>query len=822
MNDLQQSSNAPVPSPFQAGDPFQSPQTIEIAGPGLKRDYAGLLEYWQMVRRHKIAVTLAIVAGGIGGFLLTLSSPRVYQARTSLEIQGLNEEFLNMKSVNPVQSDGGGYYRTDIETQVRILQSRALGERALKKVESKVRPERLQPADRLGLWRKTLGISPPSDDEIWKQAIGTAAGSIRVRGSAMNRIVEVTCDSTHPRIAADFCNTLTAEYIEQNLESRWKTTEHTGEWLTAQLQDLKIKLEKYEEELQSYVRATALVMTGQGEDKTDVNETRLGDLQKELSAAQADRFAKQSKYEMASSSPADALPDLLDDESLKETQKSLAELRAKHAQLSVTFTPANAEVKRVQAQIDALEASLQNVRSNVLTRIKSDFQAAQRRETLLARAYQQQAHLVTGKAEEVAHFNLLKRDVDATRMLYDTLQQRLKEASIAAALRANNVRVVDSALVPASPYKPDIRQSILGGLLFGAVLGVAFSVMRERADRTLQDPGDVTYYLGVPELGVVPIGETGDVPPPRRLKTAGALALQGNPSIVDDGSRGKLELISWDEKSSLMAESFRTTLTSILFSRAGGERPRVIVLTSASPKEGKTTVVSNLGIALAEINQRVLVIDADMRRPRLHNVFEVGNQFGLSDLLMSKHPLTADTLREACSPTTVTGMFVLPSGGSRRNVSSLLHSDRLSELLKIARESFDTVIIDTPPMVNIADGRVMGRLADGLIMIVRSGVTTRDAALMAKARFAEDGINLLGTILNGWNPKTPGYSYYRYYYAGYYHYYGNGNGKGGGADDGPGGSSAMSLPSPDQPGASSSTWKPGYVFRAQMPGEDRV
>jgi capsular exopolysaccharide synthesis family protein len=725
--------------------------------------------------------------------------------------------------VNPVQSDAGGYYGADTQTQVRLLQSRALNERARKKVEAQPRPDRLQPADRLGLWRKTLGVSPPSDDQIWQQAIGMAAGTVRARGSDTTRIVEVTCDSTHPRVAADFCNTLTTEYIDQNLESRWKTTERTGEWLTGQLQDLKIKLETQQEELQHYVRSTALVVMGQGEETTDVNETRLADLQKELSGAQADRFAKQSKYEMASASTADALPDLLDDPTLKETQSSIAGLRAKLAQLSVTFTPVHAEVKRVQAQIDALEQSLENVRRNVLIRIKQDFEAAQRRESLLSRAYQQQAGLVTGKAEEVAHFNLLKRDVEATRMLYDTLQQRLKEASIASALRANNIRVVDGALVPGSPYKPDIGQSIMFGLLFGAVLGVTFSVMRERADRTLQDPGDVSYYLGVPELGVVPIGETVDAPPPRRLKTAAALALQsGNGAELRP--RGKLELISWDEKSSLMAESFRTTLTSILFSRAGGDRPRVIVLSSASPKEGKTTVVSNLGIALAEINQRVLVIDADMRRPRLHTVFDVGNQLGLSDLLLSKVPLTAESLRDACVPTTVTGMFVLPSGGSRRNVSSLLHSDRLPELLRVARESFDTVFIDTPPMVNIADGRVLGRLADGLIMIVRSGVTTRDAALLAKARFAEDGINLLGTILNGWNPKTPGYSYYRYYYAGYYHYYGDQNGKGGGADngpDGPTGPPGRGRP-PLADDVPSSTWRPGYVFRAQASGEDRA
>jgi capsular exopolysaccharide synthesis family protein len=245
-------------------------------------------------------------------------------------------------------------------------------------------------------------------------------------------------------------------------------------------------------------------------------------------------------------------------------------------------------------------------------------------------------------------------------------------------------------------------------------------------------------------------------------------------------------MISFRQKTSLLAESFRTTLTSILFSRKNGERPRVLVLTSASPKEGKTTVVSNLSIAVAEINQRVLVIDADMRRPRLHGVFNVDNKLGLSNLLMEASPLTAAQVEAACAPTQVSRLFVLPSGSSRTHASSLLHSERLSELLKLAREQFDTVIIDTPPMVNIADARMLARHADALILIVRSGSTTRDAAQLAKTRFAEDGTPMLGTILNFWNPKTPGYAYYKYYYAGYYHYYGQGKSNGNGNSNGNG------------------------------------
>jgi receptor protein-tyrosine kinase len=356
--------------------------------------------------------------------------------------------------------------------------------------------------------------------------------------------------------------------------------------------------------------------------------------------------------------------------------------------------------------------------------------------------------------------------------------QRLKEASIASALRASNIRVVDPAERPNIPYKPDIRRSVTMCMLAGLCLGVVVVVLRERADRTLQDPGDPAFYLNLPELGVVPVGQLID-----GQSGKSAMAMIGK-SLNGDGSDDRVEVVSWHKKSSLLAESFRTALTSILFSGHNGDRPRVLVFTSASPKEGKTTVVSNLGISLAEINHRVLLIDADMRRPRLHNVFDVPNRKGLSDLLLEKEPINETTLEAACWQTSIPGLSLLTSGSSRHSASSLVHSARLPELLKVAREKFDTVVVDTPPMVNISDARVVARYGDAVILVIRSAVTTRDAALLAKRRFAEDGIQLLGTILNWWNPKTPGYGYYRYYYAGYYHYYGNGNRNGNDSDSG--------------------------------------
>ncbi len=773
------------------------------------REYAGLFEYWKMVLRHKIAVIVAIVVAGAIAFVGTLSSPRIYQARTTLEIQGLNEDFLNMKNVTPVSDANTGYLETDIQTQVRLLQSNTIISSVGKKLAAADLPAGLQPPDRFGMWRQALKINPPTADALWHQALATAAGSVRARATGTNRIVELSCDSTNPQVAADFCNTLTREFIDQSLEARWKTTEYTGQWLTKQLDDLKIKLEKQEEDMQSYARATGLVITAE---KNDAHQTQLTAIESELSAARADRISRQSKYEMASSSPPSALPEVLDDPALKASQSVLADLKAKLAQLSVTFTPQHAEVRKVRAQIASIESSLDASSASILTRVRNDFDAAQRRERLLESTYQSQLRLVSSKAEALAHYNLLKRDVDATRLLYETLLQRLKEASIAAAMRASNIRVVDAALVPGAPYKPDVLRAIAAGLLFGGIVGIAFAIVRERRDRTLLEPGDVSYYLGLQELGVVPVGTLMEAHQAKKLPqlTPGF----GGESIGALNSAERVELISFHQKTSLLAESFRTTLTSILFSKSESERPRVLVLTSASPNEGKTTVVSNLGITVAELHRRVLVIDADLRRPRLHQVFGVKNDEGLSNLLARNAPLEWADLNAVCTETHVGGLFFLPSGSSRSHASSLLHSSRLEEVIALARDHFDTVLIDTPPMVNIADARVLARLGDALVLVVRSGVTTRDAALVAKTRFSEDGTPILGTILNFWNPNTPGYGYYKSYYAGYYHYYGPGDGgppsdSGNGA--GPTDSAPHSSAEPD-----GSVWRPGFVFRRQM------
>ena len=455
-----------------------------------------------------------------------------------------------------------------------------------------------------------MGLREGRQASTREKILTLVARNLKISTEPNTRLVEIRYDSTDPQLAADFVNTLTAEFVQQNIESHWKTTQQTGEWLTRQMEDVRIKLEKSEDELQSYAQASGLLFTSE---KDNVAEEKLRQLQEELSKAQADRVASQSKYELVSTASPESLPEVLDDATLKEYQVKLTDLRRQLAEISSSLTPAHPAVKKVQAQVTTLELALDKERTNVIQRIRNEFESAQRREHLLAANYASQARLMSEQAAKVTHYNILKREVDTNRQLYDSMLQNVQQAGMTSALGASNIRVVDSAEAPTRPYKPSVVLNSALGLLAGAFFGIVFVVVQERADRTIHGPGDTTIYLDVPELGAIPSAKAGR----NRLFAyyQNGKALENKKS--ENGKPSQVELITSNKKPSLIADSFRATLTSILYSGENGDRPRVIVITSANPGEGKTTVASNLALALAEIGPSCpyAVRPPDRRRP---------------------------------------------------------------------------------------------------------------------------------------------------------------------------------------------------------------
>jgi capsular exopolysaccharide synthesis family protein len=722
-----------------------------------------LREYWTLLRKRFVTILVAGLVGISAALIVSLILDPVYKSWTTLEVQGINDDFMNMKNVDPTSTPGLSASGTYLDTQIKLLQSQSLINRTLNKLMAQGRPPLIfRPQD-----ASAPAIKHPSK-ATWEDALFMAALDLEVRPSGFTRVVEIKTDSVDPQAAAMFVNTLASEFIQGTLENRWNSSQQTEEWLTRQLQTLKTKLENSEKALQDYARSSGLLFTTGDQ---SVAEEKLKQLQAELSKVQADRVTRQSQYGIAVSSSPEALPEILDQGPLRDYEVKLTDLRRELAELSSAFTPEHYKVKRVQAQISELETAMARERTNVVRRIKNDYQAAMKQEDLLAAEYAKQSKVVTGQADKTIRYNLLKREVESNRQLYESLLQRVKESGIAAAMQATNLRVVDPGIPSLFPYKPRMILNSLAGLVLGLMLGCGLVFVQERTNRSIQIPGEVSSYLNIRELGFIPAASTD--PDLRR----GRESWLATPKWVGRFIAGKsnqsatpvhVELATWYHKPSLTAESFRTTVTSILFANGRKDHPQVMVLTSSRPVEGKTTVVGNLGIAMADINRRVLLIDADLRKPRLHRIFDLPNTWGLSDLLRRDTPIKEAPLKSLTRPTEIPNLHVLPSGPRAVSISNLLYSPRLSELLSRFREEFDTVLIDTPPVIHIADARVLARLSDGVILVVEAHQTTREIVWMACQSMLADGAPILGAIVNKWDPRKSGE---RDYYSGYYRYY---------------------------------------------------
>lgn len=735
-------------------------------GSAAEEEESSLLKHLRLLRRNAgILITAAFIAG-IAGLVATMLLRPVYRSSVTLEIQGLNENFMNTRDVNPTANAAGSSPSYDIQTHVKVLQSRNLLDTVAKRVAAGVPEtgtEEMQPAGRFDAFQlRQLGPVPR------QEAISAAISSISVKTSGSDRIVEVMSDSPDPKVAAELLNALANEYIDQSLSARWQSSHRTAEFLTRQLEELKTKLERSQDELQAYAQSAGLLFTG---DKQNVMQEKLEQMQQELSRAQADRIAKQALAELLSQQTALELPESMTDQYVREQQLELTKLRGELAELNTAFKDNFPKVAKLKARIAELDSALDKERANVLRRVQNDYETAKRREALLDTGYQAQSRAVVEQQERAIHYDILKREVDTNRQMYDSILQKVKEAGIAAAMKASNIRVVDPAIPADRPYKPSLWKNVVLGIFSGAFLGVLIVLARERADRSLREPGEVSLNLNVRELGAIPSAGWEGPRPPGKWRYSGDAQRheRAESSIEFPGELGR-----WLHRTSVVAEAFRGVLTSLMFVSRSGVTPKVVVLASANSGEGKSTVASNLGIAVAEINRRVLLIDADMREPRLHEIFGVPNGRGLSDILLeSCSEAEADSL---VLETEASNLFLLTSGSAKAITLSLLYSSTMPTLLAHFRERYDLVIIDTPPLLQIPDARVLGKMSEGVIMVCRSGATTKEALREAKQRLDDDGSTLLGVVLNDWKPDQGPQSYlYSHYYRRY-----RGETKGGG------------------------------------------
>jgi polysaccharide biosynthesis transport protein len=724
-----------------------------------------LVEYWRIFCLQKFLILRFASLGVLLALAFSLFQRPIYRAHTSIAIQDLNENFLNLKE-DPTAINRAEPSESYFQTQVQILQSDSLLERVVEKPAIAQALYREETQRQRIDWRGFIGLPRAAPPGNRQQLIENLASRLIVRSSGQTRLVQVYFEDGDPRLAADFSNTLVNEFVEQSHQMRWESTERTAQWLAAHLNEMKSNLETAEAQLQDYARSSGLTFSEQG----NIAEEKLRQLQEEYSKAQVERAEKQAKYETALNKPRDSLPETLEDPTLRELGLKLATLQQEKAQLTSELTPAHYRVRQVQAQIDELKSALETQRANVVRRTANEYHSSRRREKLLAMAYDQQAKTVSEQAQKTIHYDTLKHDVDTSRQLYDALLQRVKQAGLAAAMRASNILVVDKAKPPLLPYRPNYPLNSALGLLTGIFCGTGLCLLRERYDRRIMAPGCAPAYLKVPELGAIPKAtepafSLSKLFRPGEKSPGAILGLRGGGESRNGSLNASLVVAHSDQ--TVVAEAFRATLTSILLPTLDdillptleGLSRRVIVLTSPGPGAGKTTVTSNLGIAMAEIGRRVLLIDADLRRPHLHHIFRLPNSWGLCDLLRATDLVENHGIFQMARHSDVSGLDVLTSGDARGNPAHLLYSPRLARLLSKAGREYDLVLIDAPPAIQLADARVLGHLADGVILVIHAGRTTREGAVFCCQRFAEDGARVLGTILNSWDLKRAVYAY---------------------------------------------------------------
>jgi capsular exopolysaccharide synthesis family protein len=674
-------------------------------------------------------------------------------ATSALEIQEVNEDFLNLKNVTPINQESDAVSVDETQTYLRKLQSRSILTPVVKKCELLAAPAA---PGFIGRMLQSVTHTRAQQDPL-ESSIDRLAADLNIREIGRSRMIEINYSSDSPEKAALVANAVAQELLEQNLETRGMLSQNVSDWINKQLDSSRENLVQSEQALDAYSKKAGLVyfggasaITGPEMSGTSLSSERLRQVQEELSRAQADRMSKQTIFELAKTTSPDTAPFLASDGALRVQQDKLIDLKRQKAELGSNYTPRYGTMRSIEAQIQVLQDALQNEHTNIVQQTENEYRAALGREELLQKQYREQAKLVTEEGAKAVEYQMLRREVESNRQIYEDMLQRTKQARVAAALRANNIRIVDSARVPAAPYKPNVMMNAAAGSVGGFCLAAGWVIFFTGGGK-IRRPGELKSIVGVSELGAIRSSRS------LSTETRHYLAL-ANSEADQKAIRSAQPTHLAQEQLAETAQAFSAILTSLRLSERN-DQCRVVAVTSPSAMEGKTTILSGLAITLARMQQRVLVIDGDLYKPELHQRLDAPKEPGLAELLRAADD-TARILSKYIHQTRVSNLSILPGGTG--GPAPLLFSDRLKDVLHEVRRRYDFVLVDTPPLLQISDARVLSRLCDSAVLVVRSGQTTREAALLSLDRLQEDGAQVLGTILNDWAPNASELKAYTY------------------------------------------------------------
>jgi polysaccharide biosynthesis transport protein len=752
-----------IPSNGYALRDLQSPLSIERArqpGPGsyppAHAQESVLREYLRILIKRKwiVAASVVLIVGTV--LIATLRSTPIYEAIGSIAINK-PDPVLNFSNAG---NNFDYYDPTDLDTESRILRSDLLALQVIKELNLDQQPQfggngKAQTGS-LDLLTETT----KSDSEKTTAVLDAFKGSLKVVLEPNTRIIDIHFRSPDANLAARVVNALANTYVEQNFKTRFESTMQTSDWLSKQLVDLQMKVETSQERLVKYQKDHEILGI---DEKQNLTTAKLDELNKELTAAQSARMEKESVYRLVQPGDSDSIAAASSMDAKGSNSNSLllerlrgqeADLKIQIAQLSTQFGPSYPKLLQLNGQLKETEAQVQSEVKKAGARLHGDYLTALQRESLLHEALEKQKQEANKLNESAIEFSLLKRDFETNRTLYEGLLEKLKEAGVTAGLRSNNVRPVDIARTPAAPSEPNLPRNLSFALALGFTTGIGLCFVLESIDNTVRTPEQAQAISGLPSLGMIPLGS----------RHHAGLNFRQRVSIAS--SREAVELITQTRPQSQMAESYRALRTSLLLTSLGTP-PKVILVTSALPEEGKTTTSINSAIVLAQRGTRVLLIDADLRRPSIHKTLGMAPGSGLSNVLTG-----GTTLAQAIVPSSISpNLSVLPAGTPPPNPAELLASTNMATLLAELCDQYDHIVIDTPPTLSVTDAVIMATRADAVILVIRAGQTTKQALRRARDVLTQVNARVCGVLLNAVNLNSPDYHYYYEYQGKYGHRY---------------------------------------------------
>ncbi len=686
------------------------------------RDYLRVIN-----KRRSLVVSIFVVIVALV-VLATLSATPQYEGSTQVMIE---------KVANSALTESNGYSSFDpafYETQFQLIKSQAVARRVIEILKLDTGASSA-PGLREG--RKSLlgaKASGAQDTELLiDEMAAKLADQIEVSPLKNSRLVNISYLSPNPDFAALIVNTVAKAYIEQSLNMKMDATRRTLEWMTLKADEERQKLKEKEQEIQAYMRANELVMV---ENRMAVLPQKLAEISTALVRIETKRKEKQELYERVSKvandpAAAEAILGLTSNSTLQTLRDEILKAEQKIRELSAKYGAKHPVMVKAQGDYDILNSKKNEEISRLIEGAKNEYEFALASEDNLRIQLNKTKADAHNLNEKSIQYEQLKREMETNRQLYDALLLHMKEQSITGETDPVNLWIVEKALTPLFPKKPNKKKNLLLGLIVGLMAGVGMAFFIEYLDNTIKYPEETEKILGLPTLGLVSLWtEKGDV------------------------DRAILE-----QPRSAFAECYKTLRTSVMLSSVDG-LPKNILITSPTAGAGKTTTALNLAVSLAQAGKKVLLLDADLRKPRVHKALKISNQFGLSNWLVG------GDAKGLVQPGPLENLSVITSGPIPPNPSELLSGPRLASMLEKLEQSYDVVICDSPPLMSVADGRILSRVVSGTILVLRAKSTTHELAKKATKMLDDVSAPILGTVINALNLKKNDH-YYQYYYGSY-------------------------------------------------------